>query len=125
MISIAVSEIQGFRLSRFITPIHYSIAIQPAFKQDIFYGKTLVYVYTKTTLDEFILHSRNLSITETFINGKKASVRYDNYEMLSVSYENETIQPGLHYIFFNYTGIFNEAGGGFIKAPFGYEDEDV
>ncbi|XP_074031259.1 glutamyl aminopeptidase [Leptinotarsa decemlineata] len=115
----------SYRLSSEIIPNHYSIKIRPDFDNEIFFGEVRIYVRTKTDLQDIILHSSQLNITEVHINEIKAIFSLEQDDKLSVKYENETLQPGEHTVHISYSAPLIETTYGFIKASYEYYEEKM
>nr|XP_023025406.1 glutamyl aminopeptidase-like [Leptinotarsa decemlineata] len=115
----------SYRLSSEIIPNHYSIKIRPDFDNEIFFGEVRIYVRTKTDLQDIILHSSKLNITEVHINEIKAIFSLEQDDKLSVKYENETLQPGEHTVHISYSAPLIETTYGFIKASYEYYEEKM
>ncbi|HEU4830671.1 MAG TPA: M1 family metallopeptidase, partial [Candidatus Saccharimonadales bacterium] len=109
------------RLINQFVPDTYHLSITLDRKNRIFTGVATIHGTTQFGSDTITLHSKDLSVQSTTLDGKKASFSYGDDDALAISHPD--IAPGKHLVVVTYSGKITDSMHGLYPSYF--EDSGV
>jgi aminopeptidase N len=113
-------------LQNFITPVKYTIKIEPNFKTFNYNGVVIFDFHLYKSTYQIILNSKELNVKSCYLFSnnnnyfipKKASILYDKKKEYVIFNFNKKIQGGNYYLIINYSGIHNDDMAGFYRSEY-------
>lgn len=105
---------RGWRLPRDVSPQSYDVTIDPDLQTGLFSGKNNISIVVKDRRDHLIVHSYLLNITNVSVQtsgGEFLEIldyHEDKVHQLQVVDLEDPLQPGVYYLYFEFSGEMRE-----------------
>lgn len=119
---------QSWRLPRDAVPIHYDLFMNPNLTSGDYFGKNNITFKLNERRDHLIVNSFQLNITKVQLFGsdleeiKILEFHEDLVHQLQVVDLEESLLPGVYYLYFEYTGSLKDRIVGFYESV--YKDDN-